>query len=88
MASNSSSVMLAQSSLGNASYALRAPGLIPQSINTLLSFVVNNIHDLPTCPKPPNVSNDTSDFCIKRSLKICSPIPFRCFALSAEETLS
>ena len=80
--------MLAQSIRGKASLGLRAPGFTPQSIKILLSDVVSNIHDLPTWPKPPSVSNDTSDFCTKRGLKICSPISFRCFALSDEEILS
>ena len=47
--------MFAQSRRGNDSLGVRAPGFIPQSTKTLLSGVVNNIHDLPTWPKPPIV---------------------------------
>ena len=45
------------------------------------------MQDLPTCPNPPNVSNDTSDFCTSLDLKISSPTDFSCFALSADEFL-
>ena len=80
--------MFAQSRRGNDSLGVRAPGFIPQSTKTLLSGVVNNMHDLPTWPKPPSVSSDTSDFCARRGLKICSPTCLRCFTLSDDEILS
>ena len=47
-ASSSSSVMLAQSSLGKESDGIFAPGLIPQSIKILLSEVVKSIQERPT----------------------------------------
>jgi hypothetical protein len=63
MASRSSKVIFAQSSRGNESIGLFTPGFIPQSMSILLSTVVKSMQDLPTCPNPPSVNNETSDFC-------------------------